>query len=469
MDEQNKEPGQEALAGQASPADVPEAAPAAEPAAATAPEAAPAAEPAAEPTPATPAPAAEPATPVAAPAEEPVRTTDSKLTNNVKIAKPAASVPGPQDAATSAAAPAAAAQPQQPGVGAQPQPATPYAVGQAAPQQPASPYAQPQQPTGAPVPPANPYGAPGVPGGPATPYAAPQATYPAGGSGKATGALVCGILAIVLCSAPLIGIILGIVAIVMAGSYIKAWGPDGRAKAGRICGIVGIVLSILLYIFAFAMAFAALDDFDSTPTVTNSSSSSLGSGSSSGSGSSASPSAKGSDDAKYDEDELTVLNLVRAQLDAVEGGEGEMMQSIADMAAAGFEANTGITMEECGIDPLNYARLMTDDLTYEVELVVVDDKTGTGWVGVDITCRDIFAVLDTFNDMVDDFDASGQANGMTEEQVNAKVGELLMSAVENTSTTDTDYAIFNATKENGTWVLEQDDWDQEMDYLFGLV
>lgn len=439
MEDQNKEPLQEGENA------TPETTPAAEPA------------PAEVAMPVEPAPAPEPAaTPAPEPAPAATPAVDDKMTNNVSVTK-AAPVP--------AAAPAEPAAPQQPGAQA-PGAAAPYTVGAAgaqqpaggpAPQQPASPYAAAQPP----------YGAPAQPGAPASPYGAvpPVAAAPSG-SGKATGALVCGILAILMCAAPLIGIVLGIVAIVLGGSYLKTFGADGKAKAGRICGIVGIVLSVLLWVFAIGTVMWAYSQIDSTPTVNRSSTSTQAPGSSSTDRNSSSA---GSSASVYDENEQAVLDLVTSQFDALEDGDAAVMQTVASIAAEGFEGATGVPMEACGIDPINYARLMTENLSYEVDLVVVNGKQGTGWVSVDVTCRDIFAVLDLFNDKVDEFDASGAANSMTEEQVQQKLGELLMAAVTETTSTTEDYATINCTLENGTWVMNEDDWMTELDYLFGLV
>lgn len=441
MEDQNKD-----LRTDSVPAEPAQAAPAepapAEPAAPTE---------AAEPAEAAQAPAADPApvdVPDAASASSPVR--DDKLTNNVTGTK---GTPAPL--------------PQQPGAAPD---TAPYVAGAAvqqptagAPQQPVSPYATPQQPFGGPAAPATPYGS--QPGAPVPPYGVvPSMQAAPAGSGKATGALVCGILAIVLCAAPIVGIVLGIVAIVMAGSYLKGFGPDGRAKAGRICGIIGIVLSILLYVFAIGTMLWAFNQVSSASTVEMTPSSAQSPGSSSASGGSSSSSSP-----IYDEDEQTVLDLVSAQFDALEAGDEEMMQSVASIAAAGFEEATGITMEQCGIDPVSYARLMTDGLTYEIDLVVVNDKQGTGWVSADVTCRDIFSVLELFNEKVDAFDRSGEANSMTEEQVHQKLGELLMAAVSETTETADDYATINCTLEDGTWVMSEEDWTTELDYLFGLV
>ncbi len=112
---------------------------------------------------------------------------------------------------------------------------------------PAQPTAAPAQPQPGMVPPPPPPSAPGV-------SSAPASAVPPQSDGKATGALVCGILAIIFSGSVLLGIVLGIVAIVLAGKALDPQG--GKAKGGKICGIVGLVLSILALILYFA--FGAL-------------------------------------------------------------------------------------------------------------------------------------------------------------------------------------------------------------------
>lgn len=95
-------------------------------------------------------------------------------------------------------------------------------------QQAAGPYAQPNMPPVAPQPPSN---------------------------GKATGALVCGILAIVFSSTIIVGIVLGIIAIVL-GLKSKKQAGGGKSIAGIVTGAIGLVLSVLLAIFAVVGLYA---------------------------------------------------------------------------------------------------------------------------------------------------------------------------------------------------------------------
>ncbi len=128
-----------------------------------------------------------------------------------------------------------------------------------------------------------PYGEPSVGGaaaGPAVPppvapagaYAAYQsvapqpACAPVGASspvsGKVVGALVCGILSILTCETVLLGVALGSTAIVLAASAAKEGLADGKAVAGRICGIIGLVLSTLTLLMYLALAAVGIAWFD---------------------------------------------------------------------------------------------------------------------------------------------------------------------------------------------------------------
>lgn len=91
---------------------------------------------------------------------------------------------------------------------------------------------------------------------------------------NSTAVLVLGILSIVFCFCyGIIGIVLGIIAIVLASKGMAAYkaNPSGYSlssfnnlKAGRICGIIGLILSciyivfIIVYIAIIGAAFAAM-------------------------------------------------------------------------------------------------------------------------------------------------------------------------------------------------------------------
>ena len=94
---------------------------------------------------------------------------------------------------------------------------------------------------------------------PAGQQAPPQMAYaPApiadnGAKGKATGALVCGIIGVVMgFLVPIVGIILGILGMTM-GNMAKKNLPEGEkgiATAGFICGIIAVVRAVIMWILS---------------------------------------------------------------------------------------------------------------------------------------------------------------------------------------------------------------------------
>ena len=393
-------------------------------------------------------------------------------------------------------------QPQQPFLGgaSQPQPQQPAFNQVAQPQQP-QPQAQPQQPFGATGGAQQPFGAapnsayqqpfggqPAVPPSGYDPnfqpaYGAAGSYQPPASTGKATVALVLGIAAIVICfilpivGSP-VGIILGIVAIVMAGSFIKVNGPFGRAKAARICGIVGLVLSILSLLLGVAVAalfgwvgmsiyddlavtdvYEIIDDFDSDysydydytlPDY-----------------------AQVPDGAPFDasaltSDEKLAVEVVSNEFDNLCAGEVGVLENIGAIADQGFYEATGLWFADCGIDPIEYASAITQGLTYEVDQVAIEGDSG--YVGVYVTCKDIFSIYEDVYEGLAELVSAPGAEGMTDAEYNQHAGMILMSAVRDADiVANCNWAIIDVEYMNGEWRVFDETWDFEMDYMFSLV
>ena len=80
--------------------------------------------------------------------------------------------------------------------------------------------------------------------------------------GTSVGALVCGIISLVLgCWG--VGIVTGIIALVLSSKYKKAHNGvyNGQSKAGFVCGLIGVILNaicIVYYIIIFVVAAAGM-------------------------------------------------------------------------------------------------------------------------------------------------------------------------------------------------------------------
>ncbi len=131
------------------------------------------------------------------------------------------------------------------------------------PRQPEPSAPQPPRPAGVPQPPPMPggYGPPPMPAQPYEPFRPYGILPPASGAGAA---LVLGIVSIVgsCCCWGIVGLICGSLAIVFGGNAMRDIDAGranlidrGKASAGRICGIIGLIISILV-IIASIISFA---------------------------------------------------------------------------------------------------------------------------------------------------------------------------------------------------------------------
>lgn len=326
-----------------------------------------------------------------------------------------------------------------------PQQPIPPAAPASAPAQPASPYAQPT----APVPGASPYGQPQQVG--QQPGPQPAGYYqpvPPQSSGKAIGALVCGILAILFCGTVLIGIVLGIVAIVLAAQAVKATGKDSKATGGKVCGIVGIVLSVLslvLYVVIGVGMLAFIANYDDVEYYS-------------------SPIPSQPSDTVADQQ---IEAAVSEKFDLLKNKDAATLQQIANEANEQLADATGYGLSDLGIDPIVFVEWLVTDLSYDLS-GVYDNGDGTGSVIADVTLRDSTAFATTFMEDVQAAIDAGEMQTLDEAGAKALLGELYQAAMDKTTAMTTDYVGLDLTKSGDTWQVDEDSWDDVLDYLFGL-
>lgn len=98
---------------------------------------------------------------------------------------------------------------------------------------------------------------------------------PRGQAPGAVASMVCGIVSLCVCGIPFAGLVLGIIAIVlglkakkMYTEQPRAYSPPGMATAGFVCGIIGVVLSVIFlcyWIFAVWFVTEHMDEFRRMP------------------------------------------------------------------------------------------------------------------------------------------------------------------------------------------------------------
>lgn len=81
-----------------------------------------------------------------------------------------------------------------------------------------------------------------------------------GKTDKAVLALIFGIASLALCYVSIVGLIAGILAMVISGLYFKSGEKEKvqLATAGRVCGVIGLILSLVVLAAGVVKVIVAL-------------------------------------------------------------------------------------------------------------------------------------------------------------------------------------------------------------------
>lgn len=333
------------------------------------------------------------------------------------------------------------------------QPVQPAQPAQSYEQQPQQPFAQsygqqPQQPQG--------FDGQGAYPPPPPPVSPEYANKP---GGKALAALICGIIAILLWFLPVLGIVLGIIAIVLASKSTKESGKNGKATAGKVCGIVGIVISALTVILA-TFAACAIITISEIDVETDPYDSAIGE---------ALPGASAEEEALSAEEEAAEA-AAAVELDKLANQDEGAVQYLAAELDEGFVEGMGVSHTDLGVDPADLARWMLTDFSYTPDGVQVysSEEGATATMFADIELRDSYAFMLNFYDKASAFNESEEVKTMTEDEAKARLGELYQEAMAETTDMTTWYTAIELVKQDGQWVIDQDSWENELDGMFGI-
>ena len=296
----------------------------------------------------------------------------------------------------------------------------------------ATPASNPQQPSTAPATPLTPDQTVAAPATPPAPGAPQQSNS---SNGKAIGALVCGILAILASGTIIFGVILGIVAIILAAQVAKDGTRDGKVTAGKVCGIIGIVFSILYAIFAFVLGvsiFNAIQNGSINPSAfDNPSSNNVVNAIGSATGN----------------DEAAVRSAVDDIMNTLVGKEA--VSAAADQADAGFSSVTGFSLDQIGIDKQEYANWALGGITYSIDSVSIDGDTAKA--NLTLNVRDFGQFSDLFSDKLTEALTGSEIT--SQDLMYAQMGSAMKEAMDETGTVPT-AATLTLTRTNGTWTVD---------------
>lgn len=287
-------------------------------------------------------------------------------------------------------------------------------------------------------------------------------------SGKATAAVVVGVLSIVF-SGPILGLILGIVAIILGNAAVRESGKSGKTTAARVCGIIGIVLSVIFTIVMTVSIVGAINYAQTHPEGSSFSysydSDSGFSSSDSGSSSSDSGSSSSSDSGNSwytDADSAALGDAMKVELDKIKNKDPQVMQKIASDADQAMKENVGYSLTELGVDPMDYANWAVGQFSYSQDgAYALSDGTGSAYA--DAKAPDVYTFASTFST-----DVTNRANAEGGKVAPDVGGQIFRDAMSKTTQPRDYYIMFTFSKQGDKWVVDQSSVDGEIDYMFGL-
>ena len=378
---------------------------------------------------------------------------------------PASADAAPQQSTNPAAAPQPAASyaapdpanPYVPQPGAAPQPGQPNPYNTAQPQYgQSSPYAaqpQPQPGTvpqpGAPVPPY--YAYPGVP---------PQ---PEPSSGKATAAVVCGAVAIVLAWVPFIGLILGIVAIVLAVSAGKQH-KSGKTTAAKVCGVIGIVFSIvalvlyaLLGMILFKSARYGLY-IDDTPSYSRSYDGHDSREYFSGDSGLSTPSA---------DEEHAINEVAIDKLRLITNQDPSLVSAVAADLDDDMRDALAVSFSDVGVDSSDVATWLMGDFSYEIDGTHLNGPN-SAVVFVTVQQRNPYSIASAVYDKASELTSSGTSTELGTAEANAALGAVIETAMDDRPADNGNYVVIDLENSTGSWRVTEGSWESCCDLLFDM-
>lgn len=168
-----------------------------------------------------------------------------------------------------------------------------------------------------------------------------------------------------------------------------------------------------------------------------------------------------------DSDEQATL-AAQAELDKLQNADPEALALVGAIVNEGFENQTDETLEACGVDPEEYARIMLDGFSYTIDDVYVYESIGEATVYATVTCRDVFDLIDNYNYMLEAYMDSDDFAHTTYEEDCQRMGMIFIEAAEAADMNDGYQMTIDLVYENGSWVVDEDAWESELDWLFDV-
>ena len=137
-----------------------------------------------------------------------------------------------------------------------------------------------------------------------------------------------------------------------------------------------------------------------------------------------------------------------AQFDPIKNQDQAVMDELnASVASAG--------LDEYGVSTNQYITSLLDGFDYTIDTVTVAEDGNTATASVSITCKTFTDATARAEELSAEFANSEDILGMTEDELNAKIGEIMMQAIDETEPKTTSCEL-GYTLVDGTWTIDGD-------------
>ncbi len=142
-----------------------------------------------------------------------------------------------------------------------------------------------------------------------------------------------------------------------------------------------------------------------------------------------------------------ILDAISEKLDCIKNLEGETIEEIKNDLDSGF-------LEAYGLSGDEFLQSYFDNFDYEINDIVVDGDTAQATVTM--TCKSFSAFQELLNESISEFDVNERIWSMSEEELTAYLGDLIMEAINSTKVTTTNMVIIDYNKVDDSWVSTEE-------------
>lgn len=143
--------------------------------------------------------------------------------------------------------------------------------------------------------------------------------------------------------------------------------------------------------------------------------------------------------------EEAIRTDIAAQLDPFknldQAAMDELVESIKDAG-----------LEDYGISSEDFVTSMFNGFDYSIDSVTIADDGNSASASVSVTCKTFSDASSRAEEMANEFVNSGEAANMTESELNARLGEIMMQAVDGAEAKTTTCE-FGYTKSDEGWTI----------------